>query len=154
MDSPEPGTIETLRRQQMMGDNARINMNSNGDTSTQRTYINTALRCWIPIRAGMCQPKIPALFRSPALPETEFSFCFFVFFAHPSYYARNFSFSFSLSSHNSDTLLTMQGLLPPPHYGTRLPFYRDKTSALSFFRRLDYYRDILKIVPVVPNDFN
>ena len=50
-----------------------------------------------------------------------------------TYYLRTFYFSFSLSSRNSDLLAvgSLSMLFShPPHYGTRLQFYREKGTAL------------------------
>ena len=54
------------------------------------------------------------------------------FFAHPIYYIRTFSFSFSVPRRSSDPgSLSRLALFPPPRYGTCLHFYREKSSALS-----------------------
>ena len=60
--------------------------------------------------------------------------CIFIF-AHPLYDLRIFSFSFSSPRRNSSpSSPSKQVLLPPPHYGTCLGFYREKTSFSPFFR--------------------
>ena len=80
---------------------------------------------------------------------------FFFFFAHPSDYVRRYTwllsplsasfwllipaiiFALFLSPSPSPrytylrSVVTKQALLPPPHYGTRLHFYRENNSALS-----------------------
>ena len=58
-------------------------------------------------------------------------FLIHLFFVHPIYDLRTFSFSFSLPSHDSRSESTKKTLVPPPRYGTPLCLYREKTSALS-----------------------